>query len=80
MLLVLGWHRWSEALGGTGLAEDTASTAFGDPEPFAEHHDCSTAAGQKFPSASSFSIDLSSSASARSFFSLAFSFSSSFRR
>src|SRR5271157_1344985 len=64
------------------LADNPAGVALGDPEPIDEHVDCSptTVRGQKFPSASSLSIDLSSSASARSFLSRWFSFSSSLRR
>jgi hypothetical protein len=71
-----------ESLGGAGLADDAARPAFGDPEPHLEPPDGTSTAvrGQKFPSASSFSIALSSSASASNLFRRAFSTSSSFRR
>src|SRR5918995_7220395 len=61
-----------EPLGRAVLADNPAGTTFGDPEAIDEHDDCSPATlrGQKFPSASSLSIDLSSSTSASSFFSL----------
>src|SRR5690606_38161633 len=80
--LLVGDHRWIEALGGSVLADHPARPALRDPEPPAQHlHSCaSPVRGQKFPSASSLSIALSSSASARSFFRRAFSPSSSFRR
>jgi hypothetical protein len=64
------------------LADHPAGLAFGDPEAIDEHDHRSSASlrGQKFPSASSLSIDLSSSASASSFFNRAFSISISQRR
>jgi hypothetical protein len=64
------------------LADHPTRSAFGNPEPFPRrlHGATATGRGQKFPQASSFSIDLSSSASASSFFSRAFSPSSSLRR
>ena len=73
--LVIRRCRRVEALGGAVLADHPARSSFGDPEPVPQHpHGCALAVrGQKFPSASSLSIDLSSSASARSFFSRAFS-------
>src|SRR5262245_12797423 len=79
LLLNLGTGTRGEPLGRTVLAHHSAGASFGDPEATDEHDDCSPAPlrGQKFPSASSLSIDLSSSASARSFFNRAFSASSS---
>src|ERR1700679_3323101 len=64
------------------LADDLTRTTLGDPEPRLEPLDSSAATvrGQKFPSASSLSIALSSSDSASSFFSRVFSTSSSLRR
>jgi len=61
------------------LAHHRAGPTLRDPETIDKHDHCSPATlrGQKFPSASSLSIDLSSSASANSFFNLAFSDSSS---
>src|SRR5271170_4679380 len=81
-LFVLGWRRDAQALGGAMLADHRTCFSFGDPEPLAQHLHCcpATVRGQKFPSASSLSIALSSSASARSFFSRPFSASSSFKR
>src|SRR5690606_32743412 len=71
-----------EALGGAVLADHRACSSFGDPEPIAQHHHraAPTVRGQKFPSAISLSIALSSSASARSFFRRVFSTSSSLSR
>lgn len=56
------------------LTHDPTRLTFEDPEPRSQHPDCIAAMprGQKFPSASSLSIALSSSASARSFFSRVF--------
>jgi hypothetical protein len=67
-----------KALGRPVLTDDPTGTAFGDPEAIDEHDHRPPLAlrGQKFPSANSLSIDLSSSASASSFFSRAFSVSS----
>src|SRR5690606_21649079 len=80
--LVVARGGWLEALGRSVLTNHPARVTLGDPEPLAQHLHCctTTVRGQKFPSASSLSIDLSSSASARSFFRRAFSPSSSFRR
>src|SRR5690606_39139225 len=80
--LVIARRRGLEALGRAVLTDDPAGMSLGDPEPIAQHlHRCtSPVRGQKFPSASSLSIALSSSASARSFFSRAFSPSSSLSR
>jgi hypothetical protein len=79
--LVLGFRTWSgrAALGRTVLSSDTTGPAFGYPEALDEHAHRSPATlrGHHFPDASSFNIASSGSASARSFFSRAFSFSSS---
>src|SRR6266545_3870893 len=64
------------------LPDDSTRAAFGNPEAIDEHDHgpSATLRGQKFPSDNSLSIALSSSASARSFFSRPFSISSSRRR
>jgi hypothetical protein len=64
-----------EALGGAVLPNDVAGPPLRHPEPLPQRVDRTAAAvrGQKFPSASSLSIALSSSASASSFFNRAFS-------
>jgi hypothetical protein len=41
--LGVGYDRRRKALGGTGLADDLAGPALGDPEPLGEHHDGSPA-------------------------------------
>ncbi len=68
-----------EPLSGAVLAHHHTGPTLGDPETIDEHDHCSPATlrGQKFPSANSLSINLSSSASANSFFNRAFSDSSS---
>lgn len=78
-LLVVNNDGRVQALGGAVLSDHPTRSTLGDPEPFPQHLDgaAATGRGQKFPSASSLSIDLSSSASASSFFSRAFSPSSS---
>ena len=42
--LVIRGNRWGETLGRTRLSNDTARSSFGDPEPFFEHMNGSTAA------------------------------------
>src|SRR5690606_38189943 len=81
-LVLLARRGRLDPLGGAVLAHDSTRAAFGDPEPVTQHAHCtpSTVRGQKFPSAISRSIDLSSSASARSFLRRAFSPSSSLSR
>ena len=61
------------------LADNAAGPPLRYPEPLPQHlhGTAATVRGQKFPSASSLSIALSSSASANSFFNLVFSDSSS---
>ena len=80
-LSVIG-ARLRSALGGAVLAHHTTRPALRDPEPHLDalHRDPPTVRGHHFPSASSLSIALSSSASARSFFNRPFSTSSSLRR
>jgi len=66
------------ALGAPVLSNNPADKAFRSPVTILQNRDGSAAAfrAQKFPSARSLSIAFSSSASARSFLSRAFSFSS----
>jgi len=66
------------ALGAAVLPRDPADKAFRSPVTILQNRDGSAAAfrAQKFPSARSLSIAFSNSASARSFLSRAFSFSS----
>ena len=66
-------------LGGAMLAGQAARAALGDPETGLQVHDGPAAAsrGQKFPSASSLSMSISSAWLATSRFNLAFSASSS---
>jgi hypothetical protein len=79
LLLALGSRAGREPLGRAVLAGHPAGPTLRDPEAIDEPDHCSPASlrGQKFPSASSLSMALSSSASANSFFNRAFSDSSS---
>ena len=74
--------RLGPALSGAVLAHHRARPALRDPEPLLDalHRDPPAVRGHHFPSASSLSIALSSSASANSFFSRPFSTSSSLSR
>lgn len=78
-LLLLRPPRCGQPLRGAVLAHHPAGPALGNPETGPEpfHGSAAPFRGQKFPSANSLSIALSSSASARSFFSRAFSDSNS---
>jgi len=82
LLLLNVHHRLGPALGVAVLAGQAASTALGNPESILQNHHGSAAAfrAQKFPSASSLSIALSSSASASRRLRRLFSCSSSLRR
>ena len=75
-------RRLGPALGRAVLSHHPARSALRDPEPHLEPLNGYAAAvrGHHFPSASSLSIALSSSASANSFFNRAFSASSSLSR
>ena len=74
-LLVIGDRRRGEALGGAVLADHGAGSSFGDPEPVTQHrHGAALAVrGQKFPSAISRNMSMSSAWFATSFFNRAFS-------
>ena len=78
-LLSCARRRFRSALGQAVLAHHPARPTLRYPEPRLEplNRDPATVRGHHFVSASSLSIALSSSASASSFFSLAFSASSS---
>src|SRR5215217_8013546 len=69
LLLVIVNDGRDETLRGAMLADHPTRSTLGDPEPFPQRLNsaAATGRGQKFPSASPFNIDLSSSASASSF-------------
>ena len=80
--VVVTWCRRCEPLRRTVLADNPTRSTLRHPEPRLQHP-CSiatTVRGQKFPSANSLSIALSSSASASNFFNRVFSTSSSLSR
>ena len=79
LLVGLRSRAWREPLGRAVLTGHPAGPTLRDPETIDEHNHRSSASlrGQKFPSASSLSMALSSSASASNFFNRAFSISSS---
>src|SRR6185436_13863927 len=79
LLLLAGGRPPRQPLGRAVLPHDAAGPPLGYPEPLPQRLDRTPAPvrGQKFPSANSLSIALSSSASASSFFNRAFSVSNS---
>ena len=81
-LLSRARRRLGPALGQAVLSHHRARPPLRDPEPHLEplNRDAAAVRGHHFPSASSLSIALSSSASANSFFNRAFSASSSLSR
>jgi len=80
--LLVGDQRRLETLRRAVEPDDLAGPSFRDPEPFAQHaNGCALAVrGQKFPSATSRSMSMSSAWFATNFFKRAFSDSSSFNR
>ena len=80
--IFVGPGRSTVALGRTGLAQSPTRAPLGDAQLTLGvlHELASASRAQKFPDAASFRIALSSIASARSFFSRAFSCSSALSR